>query len=47
MAKGQQTSNREKRKPKSAKPAPLAQASPFARAPGATAPKGNPGKKPR
>ena len=47
MAKGQQNSNREKRKPKAAKPAPVAAASPFARVPGATAPKGNAGKKAR
>jgi hypothetical protein len=48
MANREQKSSREKRKPKAEKSkAPAAQASPFARAPGAGGPKGHPGKKAR
>lgn len=47
MAKRDQRSNREKRKPKSDKVKPVVQASPFAAAPGMTARKGAPPKKAR
>lgn len=48
MAKGRQSSNREIRKPKIAKPKPAVQVSPFDRPmDGATAKKGGTGKRPR
>jgi hypothetical protein len=47
VAKGQQRSNREKRKPKADKAKPLAQTSPFPPAPGMAKPKGTAGKKAR
>ena len=47
MAKGQQKSNREKRKPKADKPKALAQASPFATTQRIGGLKGGPAKKGR
>ena len=47
MAKREQKSNREKRKPKADKVKTVAQASPFSAGPGMTERKGAAGKKPR